>query len=88
MSAVGADGASRTLASQILVDQLTLSQPVGQIMPTPLLLAPQIFKPSYGPAVSKCDSTSAFKENNAVKFNLEKHSYVTIICHNDDFSLT
>ena len=50
MRAVGAGGAGRTLASQILVDQLTLSQPVGQIMPTPLLLVPQIFRPSYGPA--------------------------------------
>ena len=39
-------------------------------------------------SLSKWDSTSAFKENNAVKFNLEKHSYVTIICHNDDLSLS
>ena len=30
-------------------DQLTLSQPVGQIMPATLLHSPWIFRPSYGP---------------------------------------
>ena len=39
-------------------------------------------------SLSKWDSTSAFKENNAVKFNLEKHFYLTIICQNDDLSLS
>ena len=36
---------------EFLADQLTLSQPGGQILPTPLLRAraPQIFIPSYGP---------------------------------------
>ena len=33
----------------ILADQLTLSQPGGQIMPATLLLDPRIFRPSYGP---------------------------------------
>ena len=33
----------------ILTDQLTLSQPGGQIMPTTLLLPHRIFRPSYGP---------------------------------------
>ena len=34
--------------SQNLADQLTLSQTVRLIMPTILLLDPQIFRPSYG----------------------------------------
>ena len=33
----------------ILADQLTLSQPGRQIMSATLLLAPRIFRPSYGP---------------------------------------
>ena len=47
MSELGGAGG----ALLILVDQLTLSQPGGQIMPTTLLLAPlpRIFRPSYGP---------------------------------------
>ena len=37
----------------ILADQLTIFQPGGggQIMATKLLLAPRIFKPSYGPVI-------------------------------------
>ena len=40
---------------QILVDQLTLSQPGGrgEITPTTLLLAPWIFSPSYDRVTSK-----------------------------------
>ena len=37
---------------QFLADQLTLSQPGGQVMPPTLLSAPRIFRPSYGPACS------------------------------------
>ena len=37
---------------EILADQLTLSQPGEQIMPTPLLRAPpRIFRPCDGPAL-------------------------------------
>ena len=34
---------------QCLAEQLTLSQPGGQIMPTTVLQAPQIFRPCDGP---------------------------------------
>ena len=41
------------MGARFWADQLTLSQPGGQIMPTTLLLAPplpyDIFRPSYGP---------------------------------------
>ena len=50
------------MASQILTDQLTLSQPRGQILPTALLLIttgpPRIFRPSYSPAAYKNDWAS------------------------------
>ena len=36
---------------QILADQLTLSEPGWQIMPSTLLPAPHIFSTSYGPDV-------------------------------------
>ena len=45
----GAGGAMAQWHTQILADQLTLSQRRGQIMPTTLLLAPLIFGPFYGP---------------------------------------
>ena len=47
--AVGAGGGHCN--PHILADQLTLSQPGGQIIPTTLLLAPPIFRPSYGPGM-------------------------------------
>ena len=37
---------------QIFTDQLTLTQPGGQIMPTTIIIPsphPRIFRPSYGP---------------------------------------
>ena len=45
-------GAGLPWHPQIFADQLTLSQPGRQIMPTTLLLAPRILRPSYGPAQS------------------------------------
>ena len=48
--AVGTGGAGPPL--HILVDQLTIFQPGGQIMSIILLLAPsRIFRPSYGPVL-------------------------------------
>ena len=40
-------------SSHILADTLTLFQSREQIMPTTLLVAPQSFRPSYGPARSR-----------------------------------
>ena len=50
LSEPGGDGGGGGMALPIIADQLTLSQPGGQIMPTTLLLAPppRIFRPSYG----------------------------------------
>ena len=51
------------MASQILTDQLTLSQPRGQILPIALLLIttgpPRIFRPSYSPDAYKNDWASS-----------------------------
>ena len=44
-------GAGGALAPQFLAEQLTLSQPGGQIMPTTVLRAPRIFRPCDGPAL-------------------------------------
>ena len=41
--------ACRQVGRQYLTDQLTLSQPDGQIMPTTVLPAPRIFRPCDGP---------------------------------------
>ena len=45
---------------QILTNQSTLSQPGGGIMPTTLLFAPRIFRPSYGPSSRKKGTTTVF----------------------------
>ena len=39
--------------SQFSAEQLTLSQPGGQIIPTTVLQAPRIFRPWYGPETYK-----------------------------------
>ena len=50
--AVASGGAGRALAPpQVLAEQLTLSQPGGQISPTTVLRAPQIFRPCDGPGM-------------------------------------
>ena len=48
--------ACRQVGRQYLTDQLTLSQPDGQIMPTTVLPAPRIFRPCDGPELSLLDN--------------------------------
>ena len=38
---------------QILADKLNIFKPQGQVMPTTLILAHRIFRPSYGPVVNR-----------------------------------
>ena len=49
---VGAGG-SCVPPPQFLIDQLTLYQLEGQIIPTTLVRAPRIFRPSYSPVTNK-----------------------------------
>ena len=60
-SAVETIGGRGGTSPQIFADQLTLSQPGGQVMPATLLLAPplpRIFRPSYGTAYTVGEFTS------------------------------
>ena len=47
----GGGGEGALAPSHFLAEQLTLSQPGGQIMPPTVLRAPRIFRPCDGPVV-------------------------------------